>query len=179
MKIGEQPEKLNNVEEQQERENMITGKELEGRNMVQIGKDDLTIYEDYLKKNDIVYEIYNYKKSPDRSLLVLYTQGIKTKQIFDEIVKDNKEIVGGFWPTREIDEEVEIELASDKVENIKEEFAKGDSVELTDEKMEELGEKLAGFAHGRGEISTVSGDMASVDFEGSVRLVSLKGLKKM
>ena len=106
MKIGEQPEKLNNVEK---KENVITGKELEGKNMIGIGTVDLEIYKNYFKDKKIECKIYTYKDKPELSLLVLSPDG-SSREIFDELIKDNEKIKGAFWPDSTVKEETELEL---------------------------------------------------------------------
>ncbi len=174
-------------EEQSKNENIITGKELQGKLMAGIGTADISIYEDYLKKNEIKYKIYTYKESPELSLLVLYTPGAQ-RQIFDELVNGNEEIKGGFWSNSTVEEETELELVHGDNEmelnrdnEAKEGFVEGDIVELTAEKIKQIEEKdlMIGFPNTTGEINTVSGDMASVDFGGAVRLISLKDIKKV
>lgn len=174
---------LNNIEEGQDKENTVTGKELEGRVMAGIGTVDIDIYKDYCEKNGIGYKIYTYKNNTELSLLVVGTPVLQ-KQIFNELVSNNEKIKGGFWSDSTVKEETELELVhgNNKGNNeVKEEFTEGDVIELTTEKIEQLKEKdlLIGFPHTSGEISSVSGNMASVDFGGSVRLVNLKDIKKV
>ena len=183
MNFGEQPKELNNSEEEQNKENIVKGKELEGRVIAGIGTADIDIYKDYCEKNGIGYKIYTYKNNLDLSLLVVGTSALQ-KQIFDELVSNSEEIKGGFWSDSTVEEETELELVhgDNKGDNeVKEEFMEGDIVELTIEKIEQLKKQdlLVGFPHTSGEISSVSGDMASVDFGGSVRLVNLKDIKKV
>lgn len=188
MKFGNEYKEPNNPEEEQSKiENLITGKELKGQLMAGIGTSDISIYEDYLKKKEIKYKIYTYKESPELSLLVLYTPGAQ-RQIFDELVNGNEKIKGGFWSNSTVKEETELKFIQGDNEmefngdsEAKEEFAEGDIVELTTEKIKQIEEKdlMIGFPNTTGEISTVSGDMASVDFGGSVRLINLRDIKKV
>ena len=104
----EEQSKQNNPEEQEK--NIITGKELEGKNMIGVGTVDLDIYEDYFKSKGIECKIYTYKDDPELSLLVLDTPDLSSKQIFDELIKDNEKIEGAFWPDSTVKEETELEL---------------------------------------------------------------------
>lgn len=110
MSFEKQPEELNNAEEKQKRENVVIGKELRGKNMTGIGTDDLGIYEDYFKNKGIKCKIYTYKNNPELSLLILDAPDLSSRQIFNELIKDNKEIKGAFWPDSTVEEETELEL---------------------------------------------------------------------
>lgn len=177
MKIGEQPEELNSSEKQ----NIVTGKELEGRVMAGVGTPDLEIYKEYLEKEGIKHKIYTYKDKPELSLIVFGTPA-EQRRVFDGLVKDNENIKGGFWSDSTVEEETELELVSinNKAE-LNKEFKEGDIVELVPEKIEQLKkvDLLVGFPHTSGEISSISDDVATVDFGGSVRLVNLKDIEKM
>lgn len=106
MNFGEQPEESNNIEE---KENIVTGKELKGKDMVGIGTVDLEIYKDYFKDKGVECKIYTYKDKPELSLLVLGAD-LSSRQIFDELIKDNEKIKGAFWPDSTVEEETELEL---------------------------------------------------------------------
>lgn len=100
--------------EAEEKKKIIKGKELQGESLIGISTVDISIYEEYLKKNKIKYKIYTYKNNPDLSLLVLYsgTESQSQREIFDRLVRNNEKIEGAFWPDSTVKVDTELILVS-------------------------------------------------------------------
>lgn len=171
-----------------------TGVELKKRsnNMVGIGLVDIPRLKVYLDERGIRYEFYRYKSNPDIGLLVLLDRTVSQKEMFDALHEEafrttHGKPEGGFWSHSDVSDDTILEKVDGS--NVEEmvtskegqEFKEGDNVKLTPDKVEQIKrDRLeAGFPHFEGTVEVVSGDMLSVNFGGSVRLIEKKDVIKI
>lgn len=68
---------------------------------------DNEIYKKYLDEKGISYQIYSYADQPKNGLLVL-DNSASQNEIFDDLIKGNKKIKGGWWSHCTVREETKL-----------------------------------------------------------------------